>query len=369
MAQSPFCSSLPTQLRAWDSTSLRCFTECPRKYELSIVGGWRSNGSNIHLSFGSFYHECVEHFDRLRATGTDKPTATAATIEFLLALTWDFDRAAPWSGTYVPGWRCNNWEPGEKRSKFHCEAAKSWWDGHREDSRCPKCHASVTNRYIWAPEDKNKNRYTLLGAVLQYCDEQKETGGVQPIVFPDGQVALELSFRLELPYSCPDNVPYLLCGHLDSMVTVAGEACVRERKTTRSNVSIGYFDRYAPDTQIDNYDLAGNLLFGPTLHPTAVMVEVMQISATDTHKLSRGMVTITEGRREETLNDLGYWIKQAEDCARAGYYPKNTASCNANLGCQFRKVCREEPGDTRDRILRAYYHQDPWSAHILADRT
>lgn len=365
MAESPFCETLPTQLRAWDSTSLRCFMECPRKYQLSIVEGWRGNGSNIHLEFGSKYHECVELYDRLRSTGTAKDEATDATIDHLLKLTWD--DSGPWQGTYVKGWRCNNWEPGEKRSKYHCDAARQWWEGHRGDGRCPKCKSPATNRYIWAPTDKYKNRYTLFGAVLQYCDEQPERGGVTPIVFPDGQVALELSFRLELPYESPDGFPYLLCGHLDSMVSVGGEHCIRERKTTRSSVGVSFFDRYAPDVQIDNYDLAGNLLFGPTLHPTAVMVEVMQVGL-DVNKLARGMVSITEGRREETLTDLGYWIGQAEACAKAAYYPKNTSACNAGSGCQFRRVCREEPGDTRQRILETYYHQDSWSHHILEDR-
>lgn len=353
MTPNPYCTTLSTQLRAWDATAIRCFQECPRKFQLNMIEGWRSTGINWDLEFGSLYHSCVELYDRERALGASKDEATLAAVNLALTATWP----EPWRGTHVPGWRCTNWTPG-KRNKYNCDGARSWYSGHLD--HCPKCGSRVVLRWAWAPPHKTKNRYTLFSAVLLYCDEQKPSGGVQPIVFPDGQVALELSFTLELPYECPDGSPYLLCGHLDSMVSVGGENCIRERKTTRSSLSLGFFDRFAPDTQIDTYDLAGNMLFGPTLHPNGVMIEVMQVSA-EFNKLQRGMVTITEGRREETLRDLGYWIKQAEACAAAGYYPKNTSSCNAMQGCQYRRVCREEPGETRERTLAANYHRNPWN--------
>lgn len=357
MQPNPYCETLPTQLRAWDSTSLDAYMRCPRYYQHAIVEGYRLGG-NYDIAFGSLYHECVEFYDRAKVNGASKAEATEDTIEYLLRKTWDYDNDKPWSGTYVAGWRCNAWTAGPKRNTYRCDAARDWFSGHV--SKCPKCAGAVTNRWVWGPEHKKKNRYTLLTAVLQYCDEQPETGGVVPLKFPDGQIALELSFNLELPYESPDSKPYLLCGHLDGIVSVAGEHCVRERKTTGSSLSISFFDRYAPNVQIDNYDLAANLLFGPTLHPTAVMIEVMQVGV-EFARLQRGFITITEGRREETLKDLGYWIKQAEQNAKDGYYPKNTSACNANGGCPFRRVCKEEPGDTRKRLLEAHYRKEHWN--------
>lgn len=400
----PYCEALPTQLRYWDSTSLRAFQECPRKYQLSIVEGWRPQGKSYDLAFGSMYHECVELFDTLMVRGVSKETATDKAVALALSLSWlkepegrtETTSAAgrPWAGSYVAGWRCNNWKPG-KRSVYKCPAAKSWWGGHQGDGQCPKCRHSVTNRWVWAPEHKTKNRYTLFAAVLEYCDQAKEAGGVQPLVFPDGQVALELSFQLPLGFQSPDggpgykcqscdkfasgipdqpcicggqwqwqtarNDPYILCGHLDGMVTLSGETCVRERKTTGSNVNASFWDRYAPDTQIDNYELAAQLLYRDTLHPQHVMIEVMQVDA-NAPKLHRGLVTRTAGVREEGLRDLGYWIKQAEACATADYYPKNNASCHTyGRGCQFCRICKEEPGENRERILEAYYYRDRWN--------
>lgn len=360
----PYCESLPTQLKYFDSTAIRQYCECPRKYELGIVKGYRIGAANesFDLTFGSYYHDLVELFDTLVATGTSKAEATEQVIEKLLAMTWADGK--PWAGEYQASWRCGNWVPAAagKRTKYNCEASRSWWQGHRQGS-CPKCAHRATNRWVYVPEEraKVKNRYSLFASVLEYCDQYREGGGVQPLVFPDGQIALEHSFQLPLGFQSPDGDPYILCGHMDSMVSFAGERCVRERKTTRTNVSASFWDRYAPDVQIDNYDLASQMLYGETLHPTCVMVEVMQVDA-HLPKLHRGLVSITEGRREETLRDLGYWIARAEADAVAGYYPKNTSACHAHgRSCQFRRVCAEEPGETRERMLENYYRVEKWN--------
>lgn len=358
LSPNPYCETLPGQLKSWDSTALRAYMMCPRSYQLGILEGWRTGGDNADLIFGSFYHECVEFFDTLMAQGVAKPEATDQTIQKVLEISWL--EGKPWGGEYITSWRCNNWIPG-KRNKYNCEASRSWFAGHRQPATCPKCHQSVTNRWYYVPEHKVKNRYTLLASVLHYCDEAKEVGGIQPLVFPDGQIALELSFSLPLPWPSPDGDPYQLCGHMDGMVNFGGEHAVRERKTTRSNVSAAFWDRYAPDVQIDNYDLAAHILYGDTLKPQHVMIEVMQVDA-NMPKLHRGLVSVTQGRREETLNDIGYWIKKAEADAAAGYWPKNTSSCHAyGRGCQFCRVCKEEPGETRQRILESYYHVDRWN--------
>jgi len=44
-----------------DATKIKCLMECPRKYFYNYVLGWRSAGTNIHLIFGSAWHEALEH--------------------------------------------------------------------------------------------------------------------------------------------------------------------------------------------------------------------------------------------------------------------------------------------------------------------
>lgn len=349
----PFCETLPTQRKAWDATSLRYYMECPRKYYYALVEGRRTKG-NADITFGSIYHECVETYDRLRATGSSKPDATLEAYRLADRLSWG------WSGQYLRVWRCNNWRPLKKGTRYLCKAAKNWWIGERD--KCPICTTSASNKVSWTPENRYKNRHTLMRSVLFYCDNQLETGGVQPYVFADGQVGVEVSFTLPLDISSPDGDPYLLCGHFDSWVTAAGEVVCRERKTTKGSLSDRFFSRYSPDVQIDTYDLAGWLLYGETLKPGHVMVEVMQVGV-EFSRMQRGYVSVSEGRREETLDDIKGWIKKAEADAKVGYYPKNTAACNgygADYECPFRSICREEPGQ-RKALLDDMFITEHWN--------
>jgi hypothetical protein len=215
-------------------------------------------------------------------------------------------------------------------------------DGHREGESCPDCGLPTTDDWEMIAPDKNKNRNTLLRTVLHYCDTSDDR--VVPYKFPDGTPAVELTFVLPLPLESPDGTPYLLTGNLDGMVSFAGETVARERKTTKSTPGSYFFARYAPDPQIDTYDLATYVLYSDLLDPKphGVMVEVTQVTQ-NFSLIERQIVSVPEERREEWLRELQVWIKQAEGYAREKFWPKNTASCNANGGCQFRDVCKQAP--------------------------
>lgn len=45
-----------------DSSKIQCFMDCPRKFFFRYVLGWTSEEPNIHLVFGSAWHEAMEHF-------------------------------------------------------------------------------------------------------------------------------------------------------------------------------------------------------------------------------------------------------------------------------------------------------------------
>lgn len=347
-----FCKSVKCH-RAYDATSLRTLMECPRKFQLSRIEGWNTPGEKVDLEFGKFYHDCVELFDRRLAEGQPKSEALDQAYALALGLTW-IDGAA-WGGQHVRVWRCNNWSTrrdknGKTVNRYKCPAAKGWWLNESGFERaCPKCNEGISCRTSYIPGVANgyKNRHSLLRAVFEYCDTQPETGGVKPVVFPDGQIGLEHSFRIAMDgFLNPDDEAYLLCGHLDSFVDDGlGMNCTRERKTTKTTVTGWFFDRYSPDVQIDMYDLASWLLYSDTLDLSAVMIEVMQI-AKNFCRLQRGYAYRSEGQREETLRDFKFWIKQAEQMAKDGYYPKNTAACNAyGRACQFRGVCANDPAD------------------------
>jgi len=44
-----------------DATKVKCFMECNRKYFFEYTMGWRNQGANIHLIFGSAWHEALAH--------------------------------------------------------------------------------------------------------------------------------------------------------------------------------------------------------------------------------------------------------------------------------------------------------------------
>lgn len=344
MNNDPYCKTLPGQLRAWDATSLRTLMECPRKFQLMQNEGWRLRG-NIHLEFGTLYHEAAEMFDKALLAGVSKEQATWDVFKHIATLP-----AAVLETAYLPVWRCTS--PAEvigvrskklQKNTKRCPRAKvPQFDGHRLGEACPDCGLPTEDDWEMVAPDKNKNRNTLLRTVLYYCDTSDDR--VTPYAFPDGTAAVELSFCLPLPLESPDGTPYLLTGNLDGMVEFAGEVVPRERKTTKSTPGSYFFDRYAPDVQVDTYDLACWALYSDLLDPKphGIMVEVTQCTQNVT-RIERQIINIPEERREEWLRELQVWIKTAEGYARADFWPKNTSACNANGGCPMRAVCRQSP--------------------------
>jgi PD-(D/E)XK nuclease superfamily len=350
----PYCKTLPSQLRAWDATTLRMLLECPRKLQLMQHEGWGTR-DRVHLDFGSLYHEACEMFDKLRLNGVTQEAACAQTFSHFVRETAKEETLGT---VYLPTWRCSS--PAQvigprsgklQRNAKRCRRAKElqFAGGHREGD-CPNCGSSVVNDWTAISPNKDKNRDTLLRTILHYCDTADDR--VRPYKFPDGTVAVELSFKLPLPLESPDGDPYLLCGNMDGMVEFAGEVVPRERKTTKNDISKSYFwNKYNPDVQIDTYDLAAAVLYGDLLDPKphGVMVEVTRCTAQET-QIERQIINIPEERRAEWLKEVQIWIKTAEGYARSNFWPKNTASCNANGGCPMRDICKLSPS-TRERFL------------------
>lgn len=370
MDPNPFTTALPTQLRAWDATSLRAYMECPRKYELSIVNGWRREG--VHTQWGSLYHGAIERYDRARLDGKSKDDALDEAFAWALENSGTLQERSehnyewqPWGAHWRPFWRCTDEGPilksgpnkGQPDPKRRCQCAKALQPGDAPPM-CPLSGHPVETQAAWVYDDEIKNRHTLLRAIVWYVDEQPEEGGVQPYRFPDGRDGLEVSFAVPLPINTPDGEPYLLTGNIDSFVQFGEDVWPRERKTTQKSVGTWYFDRYSPDVQIDTYDLVTSTIY-PDLVSKGVMLEAAQTGA-EFAKFHRQFIYSTEGRRAEHLRDILYWIKRAEADAQAGYYPQNKAACYAHGGCPFREICNRDPS-TRDLWLHAEFTQRWWN--------
>ena len=199
---SPFLPGTHIQF-AWDSTCLGLIKSCPRLYQYTMIDGYVAKGESIHLRFGIEYHQALQDYDIARAEGTSHEDAVRSSIFELVRRThdWSVDE------TVKPG--------------------------------------------------KYKNRTTLISLTLDYLDHYVDDPA-ETYIKSDGKPAVELSFRFELDWG-PNaveaqseephadgtfhNQPYLLCGHMDRVVSFNDQLFVMDHKTTTTTPSQYYFDQ------------------------------------------------------------------------------------------------------------------------------
>lgn len=310
----PFIEGTNIQF-AWDSTSLGWLKECPRKYQLHMIEGWLSRGESIHLTFGKFYHSALEVYDKAQAEGIEHEQAMLA-------------------------------------------AVRHAWNDSLE----------------WKSDDKYKNRKTLIRSIIWYLDEF-EKDAAATVILKNGKAAVELSFRMELDYGPGHtnngrrfilrgkdvqdvtSINYVLCGHLDRVVSYLGSSYVTDRKTTSAYLGPEYFARYEPDNQMSLYTLGGRVIFESPIR--GVMIDAAQLQVQGT-QFARGFTYRTDGQLNEWMNDLRYWLSQAEQFANANYWPMNDKSCHNYGGCPFRKVCGKDPS-VRETFLKSDFEKRQWN--------
>ena len=310
-AQSPFLPGTQIQF-AWDSTSLGYLKTCPRLYQYIMIEGWGSRDESVHLRFGIEYHKAVEEFHKLRASGTKFEDALRKVIGDMMI-------------------RTAGWDPDT-------------------DTRA----------------GKYKNITTLLSLTIDYLDHYRNDVA-KTHVKADGVAAVELSFRFELdfgPQAGQPDVhdgksvlqPYLLCGHLDQVVSYNDALFVQDHKTSQSTLGDYYFDQYSPHNQMTIYTLAGKVMMDSPIR--GVVIDAAQILLEKPNAFKRGMTYRTPEQLEEWLQDLRYWLRQAEAYATAGYWPMNDTACDKFGGCRFREICSKSP-QVRKMYLKSNYDQLP----------
>lgn len=336
-APSPFLPGTNIQ-HSWDSTSLGLLKECPRKYQYSIIEGWRSQGSNIHLTFGSIYHSSLELYDKLRLQPLNHDEALQQVVVHALT--------------------------------------ESWIDQPNSSGE--------TIRGPWTTDDPNKNRDTLLRSIIWYLDQFGDNDTAKTITLENGKPAVELSFKFELDWgpnysstfkkawdenstelkTLPlnelfksDQQNYVLCGHLDRIVDYAGSVFVMDRKTTKTTLSPTYFNQYEPDNQMSLYSFASKVIFNSPVK--GVIIDAAQVAVGFT-RFDRGVTYRTNDQINEWLGDMKIYLRQAEEYALANYWPMNDKSC---FMCQFRRVCSRDPA-VRDITLRSEFKKEYWNPLI-----
>lgn len=362
MTEAPSCFSKanPKLQYAWDSTSFRALMQCPRYYEYSIIKGYK--GSTIDLEFGIIVHGGVEEFTRRRLDGDTKEQATLAAVKWTMLNSGEYHDGVfyPWGGTYEEQWRCLGTEKykNAKGNPAKCPwSHKGKWHIPPAPGVCGECGSETETVTRWLATDTSKDRFTALRLVAWYCFEEPDdySTGLVPYKFPDGNPAVEVSFRLPLPYKTPEGENYILCGHLDKMASYEKDMFVADLKTTKKTLSKAYWGTFAPNIQMDVYDLASNIMF-PELKMRGIVIEGAQ-TLVGGARFGKQVFYRTEAQREEVLNELGHWLKVAEGYAEEDYWPMNRSGCWL---CQFKGVCSKDP-DQRERYLEADFKVEHWN--------
>jgi len=280
---------------------------CPRSYKYGIIDGWR--GSAVDLEFGIYFASATEEYAKSRLVGQSKHEATILAVKRVVEDTWDAANNVGWGGLYEQQWHCTGVTKyrNAKGNAAKCPYShKGKWFSGGGPTTCGICGSPTISERRYLPYDKVKNRESLVRLVEWYCEEQPEEfggAGLSPYAFPDGTPAVELSFKLPLPFTTPDGQPYILAGHMDAIKTFGPiETFITDNKTTKSFLGQLYWKQFSPNIQVDAYDLAGSLLF-PDLGIKGVAIEAAQ-TLVGGAKFATQVFYRTEGQREETLSPL-----------------------------------------------------------------
>lgn len=316
--QSPFLPGTNIQF-AWDSTSLGLIKTCPRLYQYTMIDGYIPKDESVHLRFGQEYHQAIQEYDIARAQGESHEDAVRIAIRDLLIRTYD-------------------WVVDE---------------------------STKAGNY--------KNRRTLLQLCVDYFDHF-EDDPAETFILENGKPAVELSFKFELdwgpkahlPYinelgpaadfvaSAVVGQPYLLCGHLDRVVTFNDALFVLDHKTTTTTPSQYFFNQFEPNNQMTLYTLASQVIISSPVK--GVIVEAAQICLRDPNKFVRGFTYRTQDQLDEWIGDLSYTLQMAEHYGVTNYWPMNDTACDKFGGCKFREVCSKSP-QVRKQWLKSDFTQ------------
>ena len=357
MTHSHLSPANPRLQVAWDSTSLGALQFCPRYYKYAHLDGW--SGSTIDLEFGVHAATGFELYQKARLNGDTKDQALFKVVRAVLSATWKDGKGV--MGRYENQWKCTGTTKykNKKGNAAICPYAhKHAWFPEPYPQECGECGSPTRRQRNYIPETPAKNRHSLLRLLVWYIDEQPEDldDGLRPYVFPDGTAAVELSFRVPLPWKSPYGDQYLLTGHNDYLGAFGPEIWTVDNKTTTKSLTTKFWEGYSPHYQIDTYDLTAALAY-PNLDIRGVMLDAAQVT-TDGARFGRHPFYKTDAQREEHLTMIEYWIRQAEYFAEKDFYPMNKRNCWL---CPFKNVCNKDP-EQRDRYLNeGFLKREIWN--------
>lgn len=287
---------------AIDNTSLAMFKDCPRKYQLGMIQGYRPKTVAAPLSFGKIYHDCLEYFDRQVVALGNREDALRATVRKAYELT----------------------------------------DGQDLGT------------------DSARTRATLLRSLVWY-EAHWRNDMMETYILPSGKPAVELSFRIELPceiynIETEQHEPVVYCGHIDKIVTYNGTVMPLEHKHTKSSLYDSYWDRYVFSSQISGYYMACMASFN--IEVGGAVIDATQVGV-NFSRFGRRVANRVAAHQQEWILDTAYWMQQLNFSLQTGRFPHNSEACSKYGGCQFRSVCFSNPS-VRQTILDTEFRIEKW---------
>jgi len=337
---SPFIEGTAIQF-AWDSTSLGWLMQCPQLYQYQMIQGWFPKGVNPHLNFGLIYHSALETYDRLRVKGVSFEEAQIEMVRHALEKTGEYhdrvlnlDDSADMSAANDPSLNII-----QKDGKT---ILRKWRP--------------------WISEHSVKNRENLIRTLVWYTEYYKDDPA-KTYVLANGEAAVELSFRFEIELLSPNGQPYMLSGHLDKVVEFGGDLLVQDKKTSGHQLNDMFFASFDLNNQMSLYTVAGKLVLKAPIK--GVMIDGAQV-AVGFSAFLRGLTFRTDEKLNEWLDTIQTLLRQNEDYATRGSWPRNYQSCNNYMdskglgGCPFKKVCSRQPSQ-RESVLKTDFVKKRWN--------
>lgn len=304
-----------TARRYLDNTMLSTYRECPRKYYLRHVRGWRKDGTAMPLVFGLSWHAAMDVvWQQYQTTELSVLLENAAQA---------FDET--WASQGMP-------------LDAPLEVMERW------GARTPMIAREMLVNYV------DKRHHVLANARLVACE--------QPFAVP-------------LPLDDGEDVWY--AGRLDKVVDYNGALRVIEHKTTSEYKIDGgfknaYVESWYMDSQVMGYLYGAGLYFNG--------LEDVWIDAALVHKKVHDAFKFIPvghqyGMLEHWIEDTKEWVRRLKrDEANlaegrrllGGVFPKQQGSCVGKYGpCPYLDVCRTQHDPSAVSEAPAGYLVEHWS--------
>ena len=309
---------------AWDATSISLAETCLRKYQLRMIEGWQPARKSVHLIFGGHYATALEHFYKYRADGASIEDALRRVVREAMIDSWDHE--------YGESPERDEGTPGMARARGSLV-------------RLPGTGKPAVF------DHPAKTRPNLIRSIIWYVDQfaDESSDGIQTYHLANGKPAVELSFTLNVTEDI------VFCGHLDRVVSYAGDLYVMDQKTTGSTISPRFFEGFKPDVQMSMYTFAGKAVLQTPVK--GVIIDGAQIAGGFT-RFERGFTFRTAAELEEWFNASLDTIHRAREATATGYFPMNRTACGNYGGCEYRHICSRSP-EVRPQFLKAEFTQGP----------